>query len=1693
MKKLFTLIGCIFGFLYAQSQWNQLGSALFCGDLFTDPGTVYTIRTDASGNLYAVMGQYTGASVNTSSGISNTVYSWDGANWNSVGRPWFTLGPDGFGKISALTTDNTGKLYVGGQFVNSSGKICVAVYENNQWQELGTGSNSFASVLANSNIANSYEINQIAIDANGNVYASGFFWNAALENFVAKWDGTSWSELGTGADALHANNSINCITTDAAGNVYAAGNFTNSNGKAYVAKWDGSTWHELGAGGNELNPDDFIYSITTDALGNVYATGGFNNGNGKKYVAKWDGSIWSELGTGSNALSNVFYINSGNNNFAGRLGDLCCDATGNLYVNGPITTIGTGTVIIPKWNGAKWETAGGVITNIANNAGRRLTCSPSGNVFIGYTGGNSGSYCATVQTYTRNFSATLTANRLTGCQNGSAPVLTFQGKDGRPPYTFGYTINNGLLQTVSTAGANDTVSIVAANNTAGIFTYSLVSLTDNNNETAVQSASLDINFLATPSVTINTASTTVCEGSPVLFNATVTNPGTTSSYNWENVGTSNTETNNSSFTFFTLADGNTVKCTYSNEGFCSVASNEITMTVAPVTTPSVSIAVTSGNIPGCQGAAITFTATASNAGSNPGYQWKLNGTTNIGSNSPTLTYNAFNYGDVVTCTVTSDVQCPASETSNGITVTFSTTRYYRDMDSDGFGVANNFIDSYDCIAPEGYSLFSTDCDDNNNLVSPVATEILGNSIDDNCNNQIDEVVYCTPFVSSPCFLSIQNVTLNAMIKANNGCSGGYSDFSSTDTASALVGGTVNFSIEANPGGLNQRINIYVDYNNDGDFDDSNEQVVTDAMLIDPNAAVGSFNVPVTQAPGTYRLRVVGEYEANPSPTACATLYGEAEDYILKVSAALCTPVIDNPCSSNISDVNIGSINNASACTGYDDYSATVSTAAAQSATVNFSITSVSFTDQNVSIYIDYNNDADFDDAGEQVAANVYMNAGIGAAIGSFQIPALQAPGSYRLRVISDLITNTTQPCHSEFGEAEDYTLIVEPSCPLNTWTGAANDGNWNNAANWCGGLVPASNTNAKIPVVATPYPALTADASVNNIEIESGATLSLNGYHLTLNGVASGTGSFIGSAQSSLTALNSGLSGIYFAPGANVLKNLTLGNNAQLFVNSGDLEIAASPAPGTVTLGEFSNFYCSNLIFKSGPNGTARLAELPVDINGQAIVQLQGQQTVERYIPNNGFRSWRLLSVPTHGSGQTIRQAWQEGTANPSPLQNNLPGYGTQISGTGSIATAQAAGFDNTAAKPSLLYWNNNGWNEVSSTNNPIDNKQAYFLYLRGDRTKGVTGSVNDASPTTLRTNGSVYMGNQQTTVPTNALAVVGNVYPSAINFSTLGKNNVTDVFYIWDSKKLNGTSLGAYQTFSGINGYNCILSGGSYVLGQPNTTIESGQAFLVRGGSTIGGGTITLTESSKTNGSTGLGFRPVNNIAKTDIRLYNADGMRDAATVVFDNAYSNEVDRNDAPKLSNPGENMSIQKQATYLAIEGRQPVTESDTIQLRMWNLQQQQYRLEIAPQNMSGLTAYIEDDYLKTATTFDISSGTTINFTVDANTVSAEANRFKIVFDKTPPVTTETVTGYSIAPNPVENGIINIKFKNKPQGKYSVRIISTAGQIIISRKLIHTGGSASQNIALPTNTINGHYKVEIIDPGKLKELISILVNKN
>ena len=65
-----------------------------------------------------------------------------------------------------------------------------------------------------------------------------------------------------------------------------------------------------------------------------------------------------------------------------------------------------------------------------------------------------------------------------------------------------------------------------------------------------------------------------------------------------------------------------------------------------------------------------------------------------------------------------------------------------------FGDINNSLESCSDVPPDNYVENADDCDDDNDLINPDATEILCNSIDENCNGMLDDGILPEPIISN---------------------------------------------------------------------------------------------------------------------------------------------------------------------------------------------------------------------------------------------------------------------------------------------------------------------------------------------------------------------------------------------------------------------------------------------------------------------------------------------------------------------------------------------------------------------------------------------------------------------------------------------------------------------------------------------------------------------------------------------------------------------------------------------------------------------------------------------------------------------------------------------------------------------------------------------------------------------------------
>ncbi len=162
-----------------------------------------------------------------------------------------------------------------------------------------------------------------------------------------------------------------------------------------------------------------------------------------------------------------------------------------------------------------------------------------------------------------------------------------------------------------------------------------------------------------------TGAASLCAGSSSTYTVPAGNPGTT--FNWIlPSGWSGSSTTNSITVTPAGNNGNISVLATNSCGTSSSVSK--TVTVSSPVTAGISITASQNNI--CSGSQVTFSATTANGGSQPNYQWQLNGHS-IGYDSSAYTSSGLTNGDVVTCVLTSNLACVTNNpvVSDSVTMT----------------------------------------------------------------------------------------------------------------------------------------------------------------------------------------------------------------------------------------------------------------------------------------------------------------------------------------------------------------------------------------------------------------------------------------------------------------------------------------------------------------------------------------------------------------------------------------------------------------------------------------------------------------------------------------------------------------------------------------------------------------------------------------------------------------------------------------------------------------------------------------------------------------------------------------------------------------------------------------------------------------------------------------------------------------
>ena len=257
---------------------------------------------------------------------------WNGSSWSAaVPQPQGSL-------VVALAVAPNGDLFAS-CLVGSSGT--VQRLDANGWQVVGT--------MAPGPFSSFGVARDLAFASNGDLLVAGIFGSgdAVVADHGARWNGISWSAVGSGVDGTVAD-----LWVAGNGDLYAGGLFSlgSPSQRVNVARWNGSSWQALGTGTQSPQwPEAGVFALA-EMPGGIVAGGQFDAAGGTPAykVASWNGSAWSAMGGGLEQYGPSFEPSI--------VQALVPTSNGELFALGSFASVsgldGSG---VARWNGVSWR------------------------------------------------------------------------------------------------------------------------------------------------------------------------------------------------------------------------------------------------------------------------------------------------------------------------------------------------------------------------------------------------------------------------------------------------------------------------------------------------------------------------------------------------------------------------------------------------------------------------------------------------------------------------------------------------------------------------------------------------------------------------------------------------------------------------------------------------------------------------------------------------------------------------------------------------------------------------------------------------------------------------------------------------------------------------------------------------------------------------------------------------------------------------------------------------------------------------------------------------------------------------------------------------------------------------------------------------------------------------------------------
>ena len=966
---------------------------------------------------------------------------------------------------------------------------------------------------------------------------------------------------------------------------------------------------------------------------------------------------------------------------------------------------------------------------------------------------------------------------------------------------------------------------------------------------------------------------------------------------------------------------------------------------------------------------------------------------------------------------------------------------------------------------------------------------------------------------------ISNVTVGSMNNSST-CSlaaGGagsilnrYGNYSGIVTGpNQALGSAVSFSLtQTSCGGAYPNFfQIYVDWNQDGDWLDVGEQVYSQTASVNGNQTVtGSFTVPATAVLGTTRMRVVNVENTASTTNYAHTVYtyGETEDYCFTTFIPGCSSLTYGPSAAGsafddeIFNVTLGTLNNTSSCTTlaggagsilkrYSNYSGVIMPPSiTQGVSYPLSVT-VGQCDGtayggNVTVYIDYNQNGLFTDAGEMVYASPYTTFAIaGTAVSSsIIIPTTALTGTTRMRVIAVEGSSSAYGSTATYswGETEDYcvTILPSPGC-----SGTPNGGlAVISAGTGCsGGVVNLSATGLSTGTgIGSQWQSATAATGPwANI---TGATASTYSFTSTVGStfyriVSTCTTSAL-SNTSTVVSFN-GINCISTNVPATGSNTLNCGTSTKLYDNGGPtanystgnngFTVLNNTGAGIITIsGTYLNIEscCDYVKIYSGAGiggtllytyaGSGTMTTFSSTPGQILTVQLYSDGSVEgegfdmNVIYTNYVAPTPTITIagtPVICAGATTSltasgaatYTWT-GLGSTNPL-SVTPSAATIYSVTGSACGVNSAPVTYTvavSASPSITV--NSG---------AICSGSSFTMAPTGGTTYTYTGGSAVVSPTTNATytvtssNVSGCIGSAISTVTVNARPIVSLLAGGVIcpgDSYTLVANGATTYTYSSGSAVVSPTATTTYSV-TGTNTLGCISSNTATT----SVTVTSGPSITVNSGAICPGGSFTMTPTGGTTytytGGSAI-VSPTSNATYTVTSANLAGCIGSAVSTVTVNA--------------NPS--VTALASNTLICVGNSAVLTASTSATSYTWDSGATTMSITVSPTVTTTYTVNVTD-----VTTCSSSAVITVNVSTCTG------------------INEQVAYNVNVYPNPT-TGVLNITLTSELTKNSTLEIYDAIGKLIVTEVL-----SNELNTFNLSNLSNGIYTFKVLNNANMVKL--------